>query len=243
MDRIGTAYWIEASDPPDSFPNPEFALDDNDGLLAIGGDLSIPRLLAAYRKGIFPWYDSEWQPILWWSPNPRAVLFTEELHVSRSLRKTLRKNIFTVSIDRNFADVVERCATTRSDTGTWINPSLAVAYRKLHEIGYAHAVETWANGELVGGLYGVNLGRVFYGESMFSVQTDASKVALVYLVAICRELGVELIDCQLASPHLASLGSRQISRQTFQDYLRRYTDFPQRSGWARDEQGTAGLLA
>jgi leucyl/phenylalanyl-tRNA--protein transferase len=242
VDRIGNAYWIEASDPPDSFPDPDQALDDTGGLLAIGGDLSTPRLLAAYSKGIYPWYDNEWQPILWWSPDPRAVLFPPELHVSRSLRKTIRKNVFTVSVDRDFPGVVERCASTRMDAGTWINPSLAAAYCKLHEAGHAHAIEIWADNELVGGLYGVNLGRIFFGESMFSLKTDASKVALVYLVDICRKFSIELIDCQLASAHLSSLGSRQISRKTFQELLRRYTGFPRRSGWARDQRDTAGLL-
>jgi leucyl/phenylalanyl-tRNA--protein transferase len=235
-------HWLSADDPPDEFPDLGLALDDPNGLLAVGGDLSVPRLLSAYRAGIFPWYQDD-QPILWWSPDPRAVLFPNELHVSRSLRRTIRKNRYTVSIDHDFSGVISACAASRSEDGTWITADMAAAYKRLHEEGHAHAAETWLDGELVGGLYGVNIGRVFFGESMFSRRADASKVALVQLVCACRELGIRLIDCQIASSHLASLGSRQISRKAFGDLLHRYTAFSSPSKWARPAMQTAELLA
>jgi leucyl/phenylalanyl-tRNA--protein transferase len=234
-------YWIKTTDPPDHFPDPDRALTEPDGLLAVGGDLSVERLLIAYRQGIFPWYQ-DGQPILWWSPNPRAVLFPSELHVSRSLRKTLRKNRFTVSVNQDFAGVIAGCATERSDTGTWITTDMAQAYQQLHDEGHAHAMEVWCDEQMVGGLYGVNIGRVFFGESMFSRETDASKVALVLLIRICRELGIELVDCQIASAHLASLGSRSISRAEFHRLLRRYTQFPSPPGWTRENVVTRGLV-
>jgi len=234
--------WLKPTDSPDSFPHPEQALKDPDGLLAVGGDLSVARLMAAYRRGIFPWYQDD-QPILWWSPDPRAVLFPREFHVSRSLRRTVRRNRFSVSVDCDFAGVICGCAALRLDPGTWITSEMAGAYQRLHDEGYAHAIETWSDGELVGGLYGVNIGRVFFGESMFSVQPDASKVALVKLVTICRQLGIELIDCQIASTHLASLGSRQISRHEFCTLLRRYVQFPSPSGWACQPSETSALLS
>jgi leucyl/phenylalanyl-tRNA--protein transferase len=235
-------HWIKVTDPPDHFPDPDQALTEPDGLLAVGGDLSPERLLVAYQQGIFPWYQ-DGQPILWWSPNPRAVLFPHELHVSRSLRRTLRKNRYTVSIDQDFAGVIACCAAERFNTGTWITSDMAHAYQQLHDAGHAHAVEVWRDDRMVGGLYGVNIGRVFFGESMFSRQTDASKVALVQLIRICAESGIDLIDCQIASAHLASLGSRQISRTEFRKLLRRYTQFPSPSGWARANAETSGLAA
>lgn len=233
-------HWIDSTDPPDHFPDPERALRDPDGLLAVGGDLSTERLLAAYRLGIFPWYQDD-QPILWWSPDPRAVLFPRELHISRSLQRTLRRNRFSVSVDQDFAGVITGCANARNETGTWITADMARAYRQLHDAGHAHAVEVWHDQQLAGGLYGVNIGRVFFGESMFSLQTDASKVALVKLVHLCLELGIGLVDCQIASAHLASLGSRQISRTEFRQLLRRYTQFPSPSGWARTSVDTRQL--
>lgn len=233
-------YWIKTTDPPDHFPDPKQALTEPDGLLAVGGDLSVERLLIAYRQGIFPWYQ-DGQPILWWSPNPRAVLFPAELHVSRSLRRTLRNNRFTVSIDQDFASVIAGCAAERSDTGTWITADMEHAYQQLHDAGHAHSVEVWRDEQLVGGLYGINIGRVFFGESMFSRQTDASKVALVQLIHICRELSLDLVDCQIATAHLASLGSRQISRTEFLRLLSRYTQFPSPSGWARANLETRPL--
>lgn len=237
MTRI---HWLAPTDPPDSFPDPAQALGDPEGLLAVGGDLSVERLLHAYQHGIFPWYQDE-QPILWWSPNPRAVLFPNDLHISRSLRRTLRRNAFSVSIDNAFDAVIRACADEREVTGTWITDDMDAAYRTLHRAGHAHAVETWENGELIGGLYGVNIGRVFFGESMFSRTSDASKVALVRLVILCQTVGIELIDCQLPSAHLASLGSREIPRQTFLKLVDRYTRFPSPSPWRRAPEPTANL--
>ncbi|MGV8074460.1 MAG: leucyl/phenylalanyl-tRNA--protein transferase [Syntrophobacteraceae bacterium] len=197
-----------------AFPPAIYA--EPDGLLAVGGDLSSERILLAYRLGIFPWY-SPTTPILWWSPDPRLVLFPDELKVSSSLRRVLKKGIFSVTIDSVFREVIEQCAivSRKGNVGTWIVPEMIEAYCRLHEIGFAHSVETWFNGQLVGGLYGVALGRVFFGESMFSVRTDASKVAFVHLVELLREWGFELLDCQVATAHLCRLGAREISRVDF----------------------------
>jgi leucyl/phenylalanyl-tRNA--protein transferase len=234
-------HWLKPTDPPDSFPDPELALAEPDGLLAVGGDLSVPRLLAGYREGIFPWYQDD-QPIMWWSPDPRAILLPAELHVSRSLRRSLRRNRFAVSVDADFAGVISGCAEIRADPGTWITADMASAYRELYAQGHAHSIETWLGDELAGGLYGVSIGRVFFGESMFSRVDDASKTALVQLVRVCRELGIQLIDCQVASAHLASLGSRQIPRSSFLDQLRRNTLFPTPADWARPRVETARML-
>jgi leucyl/phenylalanyl-tRNA--protein transferase len=234
-------HWLSTDDAADSFPDPQLALKDPNGLLAVGGDLSVARLIAAYRQGIFPWYD-DGQPILWWSPDPRAVLFPRELHVSRSLRRTIRRNRFSVSIDTDFPGVISGCARSRTETGTWITTEMSAAYQNLFDAGHAHAAEVWLDGELVGGLYGVNIGRVFFGESMFSRSTDASKIALVKLVSVCLELGIELIDCQIASAHLASLGSRQIPRHEFSRLLQRYNGFPDPADWARAAAETSALL-
>jgi leucyl/phenylalanyl-tRNA--protein transferase len=201
--------------PPDSFPPVDEALREPDGLLCVGGDLSQPRLLEAYRRGIFPWY-SEGQPILWWSPDPRTVLFPEEFRVSRSLAKSCRNRGFEVTFDRAFVEVMQHCADANlRPEGTWISPDMRAAYRRLHAAGFAHSVETWLDGRLVGGLYGIALGRVFFGESMFSRARDASKVALKQLVDLALARGIGLIDCQVASPHLASLGAREIPRREF----------------------------
>jgi leucyl/phenylalanyl-tRNA--protein transferase len=186
MTGPGALHWIRPDDPPDAFPDPQRALHEPDGLLAVGGDLSPERLLAAYRRGIFPWYEAG-QPILWWSPDPRAVLLPDELKVSTSLRKALRSRDVEVTLDRAFADVISGCAAPRPrQRGTWLTPDMQRAYARLHELGYAHSVEVWEDGTLAGGLYGVALGRVFFGESMFSRLRDASKVALVHLVAETR---------------------------------------------------------
>jgi leucyl/phenylalanyl-tRNA--protein transferase len=223
--------WLKPADPPDAFPPVTRALSDPDGLLCVGGDLRPERLLAAYRRGIFPWY-SEGQPILWWSPDPRMVLFPDELKVSRSLRKTLRHRGFRVSVDTCFDAVITRCADsgTRGLEGTWISPAMRTAYWELHRLGHAHSVEVWlddANGSrLVGGLYGLRLGRVFFGESMFSAESDASKVALHTLVQWLRERDVELIDCQVASDHLFTLGARLIPRAEFIAHLERLVPAP-----------------
>lgn len=196
------------------FPPADYA--EPDGLLAVGGDLSSERILLAYQLGIFPWY-SEHMPILWWTPDPRLVLFPEELRISRSLARALRKGIFQVTVDRAFREVMIRCATVprREGEGTWIMPEMVEAYCRLHRMGHAHSVETWVQGELVGGLYGVSIGRVFYGESMFSQRADASKVALVHLVSMLRHHGFELIDCQVTTGHLMRMGARAISRREF----------------------------
>ncbi len=216
--------WLSAHDSPDSFPPPEQALEDPAGLLAAGGDLSSDRLLAAYRRGIFPWY-SPGQPVLWWSPDPRAVLFPEEFRCSRSLAKTLRNGGFTLAVDRDFAGVIDGCAAPRAHSpGTWITSEMRTAYLNQHRLGFAHSIESWRNDMLVGGLYGVRLGGVFFGESMFSAERDASKVALAYLVGLCRDAGIAVIDCQLASRHLESLGSRRIARVQFQSLLREHVE-------------------
>jgi leucyl/phenylalanyl-tRNA--protein transferase len=196
------------------FPSPELA--DEDGLLAVGGDLSVERLLLAYSMGIFPWYSDD-SPILWWSPDPRLVLFPDELKVSRSLRQTLKKGMFRVSFDTAFEEVMRGCAEVRrkDGQGTWITEEMIEAYCRLHQEGVAHSVESWAEGGLAGGLYGVALGGVFFGESMFSRRSDASKVALVSLVERLSELGFRIIDCQMTTAHLVSFGAREIPRVEF----------------------------
>lgn len=207
-------YWLNPADP-DDFPDTALALTDPDGLLAIGGDLSAKRLLTAYQNGIFPWYSDD-QPILWWSPDPRAVLFPDELHISKSLAKTIRKNIFKVRFDTAFADVIQYCAAPRRDyAGTWITNEMMAAYVDLHERGYAHSIECWRDDKLVGGLYGISIGKIFFGESMFSLERDASKVAFVQLVEFAKEKGFALIDCQVESEHLNSLGATTIDRAEF----------------------------
>jgi leucyl/phenylalanyl-tRNA--protein transferase len=219
---VKTITWLSPQDAPERFPPLERALDEPAGLLAAGGDLSPARLLAAYQRGIFPWY-SPGQPVLWWSPDPRAVLFPAEFHCTRSLAKTLRNRGFETAIDRDFEGVIAECAAPRPHSlGTWITPEMRAAYVELHRHGYAHSFETYEAGELVGGLYGVRLGGVFFGESMFSRSRDASKTALVRLVRFCQEEGIAVIDCQLASRHLQSLGSRQIPRAQFQALLREH---------------------
>jgi leucyl/phenylalanyl-tRNA---protein transferase len=217
-----TITWLSPTDPPDHFPPPERALDDPAGLLAAGGDLSPARLLAAYRRGIFPWY-SQGQPVLWWSPDPRAVLLPAEFRLSRSLAKTLRNRGFQARINHDFQGVLDGCAAPRARSpGTWLLPEMRAAYLELHRLGHAHSFETWLNETLVGGLYGIRLGNVFFGESMFSLERDASKAALAQLVDYCRSQGVVVIDCQLPSRHLQSMGSRLISRTQFQGLLREH---------------------
>jgi leucyl/phenylalanyl-tRNA--protein transferase len=219
---VKTITWLSPQDEADWFPPLERALDEPAGLLAAGGDLSVARLLAAYRRGIFPWY-SEGQPVLWWSPDPRAVLFPEEFRCSRSLAKTIRNAGFTSAIDRDFRGAIEACAAPRAQSvGTWITPEMLAAYVDLHRRGYAHSFETYRGARLVGGLYGVRLGGVFFGESMFSRERDASKVALARLVETCVAEGIVVIDCQMASAHLESMGSRRIPRMRFQALLREH---------------------
>jgi leucyl/phenylalanyl-tRNA---protein transferase len=219
---VKTITWLSPQDAPERFPPLERALDEPQGLLAAGGDLSPARLLAAYRRGIFPWY-SPGQPVLWWSPDPRAVLFPEEFHCSRSLAKTLRNREFETFIDRDFNGVIDGCATPRAASpGTWITPEMRAAYLELHHCGFAHSFESYRGERLAGGLYGVRLGAVFFGESMFSREPDSSKVALARLVEFCRTEGIRVIDCQLSSRHLQSLGSRLIARAEFQGLLRQH---------------------
>jgi leucyl/phenylalanyl-tRNA---protein transferase len=228
-------YWIDPYDDESPFPEVDRALRDPDGLLAVGGNLSPKRLIDGYRRGIFPWY-SKGQPILWWSPDPRAVLFPDQLRISRSLRKTLKKEPFRISLDVDFRAVIRACAGPRRDTnGTWITPAMLDAYCRLHDMGLAHSVEAWEDGELVGGLYGVALGRVFFGESMFSHRTDASKVAFVYLVRQLQSWGYQLIDCQVGSTHLESLGAVDLPRRRFVNLLEGLCVQPGHAGpWCLD---------
>ncbi len=200
------------------FPPLKSALKEPDGLLAAGGDLSPERLLLAYQNGIFPWY-SEDQPILWWSPDPRSVLLPAEFKRSRSLKKSIHNRNYSITADTQFNEVIQQCSAIRAQSGTWIMPEMIDGYRKLHDLGFAHSIEVSCEGKLVGGLYGIALGSVFFGESMFSLATDASKVALYFL---CRQLlawNFTLIDCQIASSHLDSLGAKSISRESFQSHL------------------------
>ncbi len=229
--------WLRASDP---FPPLERALDDPNGLLAAGGGMEASRLLDAYRRGIFPW-SSEGQPLLWWSPDPRMVLFTAEFEPSRSLRRRLRENPFEVRFDTACARVIGACAKPRDgQAGTWITPEIQTAYGELHRLGYVHSVESWRAGELVGGLYGVALGRVFFGESMFADEADASKVAFAHLVAHLRSLDVPLIDCQQETRHLASLGARPIPRARFAALLDELIHSPAApAGWQTGPLGLA----
>jgi len=212
---VKTITWLAPDDGVECFPPIERALDDPPGLLAAGGDLSPGRLLAAYRRGIFPWY-SQGQPVLWWCPDPRAVLFPSQFRRTRSLSQSERNRGFEVRFDTAFEAVIDACAAPRrSGPGTWITQEMRAAYCALHVRGRGHSIETWRDGRLVGGLYGIQLGRVFFGESMFSEERDASKVALSGLVRRALASGIELIDCQLASRHLGSLGSRSIPRREF----------------------------
>lgn len=211
-------FWLDHK--PIGFPPTYLAMSDPDGLLAIGGDLTPEWLLTAYQQGIFPWFNEE-DPILWWTPNPRSVLFIEALKVRRSLKKTIRKKHFTVTFDQAFPEVMQLCASTpRNDQdGTWITPQMRLAYEKLHAQGQAHSVEVWHQDRLVGGLYGVSIGRVFFGESMFSHMPDASKVALVALSEQLKHWGFRIIDTQVETPHLSSLGAKLIPREQFESIL------------------------
>jgi leucyl/phenylalanyl-tRNA--protein transferase len=211
------------------FPPPDHA--EPDGLLAVGGDLSSERLLRAYQLGIFPWYD-DGMPILWWSPDPRMIFEPGDFHVSRRLRRTLRKSRFQVTFDRSFASVILACATVprRDQDGTWITTDMQQAYIRLHERGYAHSVETWFDGNLVGGIYGVSLGKCFFGESMFSYETDASKTAIAMLIRHLEKWGFHMLDAQMTTRHLQSLGAREVPRKIFLEKLRCGLEFPTLSG-------------
>ncbi len=213
--------WLKPGDP---FPSAEQALAYPAGLLAAGSDLAPATLLAAYRQGVFPWY-SPGQPILWWSPDPRMVLIPAEIKISRSLRRRLARQDYEVRWNTAFRRVMEACAAPRpGQDGSWINGAMVAAYVRLHELGHAHSVETWVEGELVGGLYGVGIGCAFFGESMFSRQSDASKLALVHLAQRLETAGVGLIDCQMSTPHLASMGARVIPRAEFTRRLAELVD-------------------
>ena len=223
--------WINPSDPDNSFPDVSLALREPDGLLAVGGDLSADRILTAYRNGIFPWYSGE-QPILWWSPDPRTVLYPSHLKISRSLRKTLRKQHFSVTLDLAFDEVIKACAEPRGgEPGTWITHDMAMAYANLHQQGYAHSVECWLEDTLVGGLYGIAIGQVFFGESMFSKVADASKVALCHLVRQLEAWEFGLIDCQVYTDHLASLGAEEIPRDNFITSIKTLCKGPGQTDW------------
>ena len=215
------------------FPPLDKALREPNGLLAMGGDLSADRLIQAYRHGCFPWYQ-DGQPILWWSPDPRTVMFPAELHVSRSLRKVMRQGRYQVTFDQDFAAVIRACAGPRAYAdGTWITGNMQAAYLELHRRGFAHSVEVWQEGRLVGGLYGLGMGQLFFGESMFSHADNASKVGFATLVEHLQAAGAVLIDCQMPTEHLLSLGARSITRAEFAGYLARHLDTPLETRWDR----------
>ncbi|MBD9629811.1 leucyl/phenylalanyl-tRNA--protein transferase [Pseudomonas sp. PDM19] len=221
--------WLSRSNF--DFPPLDKALHEPNGLLAAGGDLNPQRLIQAYRHGCFPWYQ-DGQPILWWSPDPRTVLFPEELHVSRSLAKFVRQQQYQVTIDQAFEQVIHGCAGPRDYAdGTWITTPMQDAYCQLHRLGVAHSAEAWQDNELVGGLYGLAIGRLFFGESMFSRADNASKVAFVTLVQRLKAAGFVMIDCQMPTQHLHSFGARAISRREFASYLRRHLDETPSQDW------------
>lgn len=224
--------WLHT--PNDPFPPIDTALNDPDGLLAAGGELSSERLVEAYRQGIFPWY-SPGEPILWWSPNPRCVLFPDQLHISRSMKKSLKKADYEVCFDRNFPAVIDACSAPRSDeNGTWITAEMKAAYCHLNQQGIAHSVEVYRDNKLIGGLYGISIGKLFFGESMFSRETNASKIAFITMVEQLRCWGYALIDCQIKNEHLLSLGATEISRSKFQSYLDLYLDESVTHNWTFD---------
>jgi len=246
MERTPAIVWLEGDDP---FPPVESAMGPDTGLcglLAIGGHLTVDRLEQAYARGIFPWY-TEGQPVLWWTPDPRMVLKTAEFKLSRSLAKTLRRFLATAGsemrVDHAFGDVMAACALTYRDgqVGTWITPAMRSAYGQWHQAGRAHSFEVWMNGNLMGGLYGVNIGRMFFGESMFSRCTDASKWALAALVAACRRRGIEWIDCQQNTAHLASMGASEVPRAEFLEHLRRMSVMEPICDWFYDPKDWALL--
>jgi leucyl/phenylalanyl-tRNA--protein transferase len=229
----GMIPWLESST---SFPPVEQALREPDGLLAAGADLSPERLLTAYRNGIFPWYNTG-QPVLWWSPDPRMVLFPAEFRVPRSLAKRLRRHDYEIRVDTAFETVMRACAAPRDGAaGTWITPDMIAAYNTLHHLGHAHSVETWIGGELAGGLYGVALGRMFYGESMFTRVPDASKIALAHLVRQLERRRFGMIDCQMNTAHLARFGAREIPRTEFSQRLAELVNCPpSAAAWRFDD--------
>ena len=218
--------WLTPGDPSDAFPPLETALNEPEGLLAAGGDLGTERLLYAYRNGIFPWYE-EGQPLLWWSPDPRCVMQADDLHVSRRLRRDLRKGTAEIRFNTVFSEVIRACAAPRrSLQGTWITSQMIAAYERLHEQGWAHSIEVWQDDELAGGLYGLAIGRTFFGESMFSRKPNASKIALLALTQHMRRGDFELLDCQVTSQHLLDLGATLMPRRRFASTLKRLCNPP-----------------
>lgn len=220
-------YYLPDDEP--IFPDPSLA--HKSGLLAVGGDLSVERLLLAYSSGIFPWYD-EFSPILWWSPDPRMVLFPSEFKTSKTLRQTIRREIFEVRLDHDFEAVIRTCANAprKEQDGTWITEEMIKAYCDLHEAGFAHSVETYKDGKLAGGLYGVSIGKAFFGESMFHLQTDASKVAFYHLIDLLRQWEFLIVDAQQKTQHLKNLGGRAISRDEFLNILEKALTYDTRRG-------------
>jgi len=244
MSGLGTGpYWIDPYDESGGFPNVSLAMKEPNGLLAVGGNLSPKRLIDAYHKGIFPWY-TDGQPILWWSPNPRAVLFPDKLNISRSVLKTIRKNHYRITLDTAFNQVITQCAQPRADgNGTWLTQQMILAYSTLNELGYAHSAECWLGEELVGGLYGVAIGRVFFGESMYSHCSDASKIAFIHLACQLKEWGYTVIDCQVHSNYLKSLGSIEIPRSDYINLINRWTRVPgQSEQWQLDNTLIKALI-
>lgn len=235
MDNPIRLHWLDPADPTQAFPPIHLALTEPNGLLAVGGDLSAERLLRAYAQGIFPWYNPE-EPILWWSPDPRTVLSPDGMHVSRSLQRAIGRGNYAVTMDRCLGPVLDACAAPRrSGAGTWLGPDMRRAYLRLHQLGYAHSVEIWRDGILIGGLYGVAIGACFFGESMFSRATDASKLALYWLCQQLQAWNFQLIDCQVASAHLQRLGAVEISRERFRNRLRQAVNQAGRTGhWQFD---------
>lgn len=226
--------WLQNSSDP--FPPIDEALVDPNGLLAAGGSLTKQRLISAYRSGIFPWY-SPGEPVLWWSPDPRCVLIPDQLHISRSMRKRLKRKDYEVCFDRNFPAVIEACSEPRNDgEGTWITREMKHAYCGLHEQGLAHSIEVYIDNQLVGGLYGIAMGKLFFGESMFSRSRDASKIAFIKMVEQLRNWGYALIDCQVSNDHLFSLGATEIARDEFMNYLDQYRDVPINHSWLFEEE-------
>jgi len=218
-------YLVKNKKMAVDFPDITDALKNPNGLLAIGGDLGETRLLSAYQKGIFPWYN-EGEPILWWAPNPRCILKPNKIHISHSLKKCLRKNQFQITYNRNFANVISQCSVNRNkDNDTWLTSDMKKAFINLHKSGYAHSVECWHNKELVGGLYGIAMGKIFFGESMFSRMSNTSKITLVHLVERLKEMNFQLIDCQINSKHLQTLGAQLITRNQFTKLLKDFCNF------------------
>lgn len=235
--------WLAPTDDPQVFPDVSLALREPDGLLAAGGDLSPERLLAAYRRGIFPWYE-QGQPVLWWSPDPRCVLWPRDLHISRRLAREIRKSTFNVRYNRAFADVMRACAGPRRfQSGTWITGDMMAAFDRLHWDGWAHSVEIWDEEQLVGGIYGLAIGRAFFGESMFSSAPNTSKFALLALTRHMLKTGFRILDCQVVSPHLASLGAGMLARNEFVKVLDDACDPAARhDGWPMESLPVATLL-